>query len=220
MAMQASSGAVTLPGLLDRVSIMMEYSSILLEDRMDINARIAARVKALRKQLHLSLEDLAARSSVSRSTISLIERGEGNATAVVLEKLATGLGLPLAALFDDPAQRESPLSRRADQVVWRDPASGYLRRNVSPPPSVTPLRIVEVELPPGARIAYETDQHTPAIRQQVWVLGGAIELVAGEQSWLLEQGDCLAFDLGQPITYANPHATAARYAVVIVSVPS
>ncbi|SFD80169.1 helix-turn-helix domain-containing protein [Massilia yuzhufengensis] len=184
---------------------------------MDINDRIAARVKALRKEHGFSLDELAARSSVSRSTISLVERGEGNATAVVLEKLATGLGLPLAALFDDPGPRASPLSRRADQVVWRDPASGYLRRNVSPAPSVTPLRIVEVELPPGARIAYDTAQHLPAIRQQVWVLDGAIELAVGSQAWALAQGDCLAFDLDQPVAYANPHAAAARYAVVILS---
>ncbi|NNG22491.1 helix-turn-helix domain-containing protein [Telluria aromaticivorans] len=187
---------------------------------MDISARIAARVKALRKEQQFSLDDLAARSGVSRSTISLIERGEGNATAVVLEKLATGLGLPLAALFDDTGPRASPLSRRAEQVVWRDPATGYVRRNVSPSPSVTPLRIVEVELPPGAHVAYDTSQHSRAIRQQVWVLDGAIELVVGEQSWALAQGDCLAFDLDRPVAYTNAHATAARYAVVILSTPA
>jgi transcriptional regulator with XRE-family HTH domain len=186
---------------------------------MDINDRIAARVKALRKQHALSLDDLAERSGVSRSTISLIERGEGNATAVVLEKLAAGLGQPLAALFDDPAPPASPVTRRADQPVWRDPSSGYVRRNVSPPPSVTPLRIVEVEFPPGARVAYDTVQHAPRIRQQVWVLDGAIEVTVGEQGWALERGDCLAFDLDRPVAYANPHAAAARYAVVIVSEP-
>jgi len=46
----------------------------------------------LRAARGLSLDVLAGKSGVSRSMISLIERGKSNPTAVVLEKLATGLG--------------------------------------------------------------------------------------------------------------------------------
>ena len=67
----------------------------------DINARIAGRVRALRAESALSLEALATRCNVSRSMISLVERGETSPTAVVLEKIATGLGCTLASLFDD-----------------------------------------------------------------------------------------------------------------------
>ena len=56
--------------------------------------------------------------------ISLIERGESSPTAVVLEKLATGLGVPLASLFEAPGAEPTPVSRLADQLLWRDPASG------------------------------------------------------------------------------------------------
>ena len=99
---------------------------------MDLNQRIAARVRQLRAARDLSLEALADRSGVSRSMISLIERGETSATAVVLEKLAAALDITLAALFEPPAASAAPLVRKADQAVWRDPESGYLRRNVSP----------------------------------------------------------------------------------------
>ena len=54
-----------------------------------INDRIAARVRELRNRQGLSLEALADASGVSRSMISLVERGESSPTAVVLEKLAT-----------------------------------------------------------------------------------------------------------------------------------
>ncbi len=50
----------------------------------DLNARIAERVRALRAERGLSLEALAGRSGVSRSMISLVERGETSPTAVVL----------------------------------------------------------------------------------------------------------------------------------------
>ena len=69
----------------------------------DLNQRIADRVRELRAAQGLSLDALAGKSDVSRSMISLIERGETSPTAVVLEKLAAGLGVMLAALFDAPA---------------------------------------------------------------------------------------------------------------------
>src|SRR5512138_3989212 len=105
-----------------------------------LHERIAERVGELRAAHGLSLDALALRSGVSRSMISLIERGESSPTAVVLEKLAAGLGVMLASLFDAPAAPEpqGPVARREDQPQWRDPASGYVRRNVSPPGAPQP----------------------------------------------------------------------------------
>lgn len=182
---------------------------------VDLNQRIAARVAGLRAEAGLSLEALAARSGVSRSMISLIERGQSSPTAVVLERLATALGQPLAALFDAPAVPPEPVARAADQPVWQDPHSGYRRRNVSPPGADSGFRIVEVRFPPGARVAYETAERHPPLRQQVWVLEGAIEVAVGDQSHALATGDCLAMRLDAPVVFHNPHAAEARYAVVI-----
>ena len=48
---------------------------------------------ALAHGRHDGLDALADRSGVSRSMISLVERGESSPTAVVIEKLAAGLGV-------------------------------------------------------------------------------------------------------------------------------
>ena len=184
---------------------------------MTINDRIAARVRQIRADRGLSLEALAEASNVSRSMISLVERGESSPTAVVLEKLATGLGVPLASLFEAPAASSAPVSRRADQVEWRDPGSGYRRRNVSPDGFPSPIQIVEVMFPPGARVAYETGPRPGVTHQQVWVLQGAIEVTLGRERFDLATGDCLAMILDRPIAYHNPTPKPARYAVVIVS---
>lgn len=182
-----------------------------------INERIAARVRELRGRQGLSLEALADASGVSRSMISLVERGESSPTAVVLEKLATGLGVSLATLFEAPAAPPHPVSRRADQVEWCDPASGYRRRNVSPDGFPSPIQIVEVIFPAGARVAYETAARSGVTHQQVWVLQGLIEVMLGEERFELGAGDCLAMILDRPITYHNPTPKPARYCVVIVA---
>jgi transcriptional regulator with XRE-family HTH domain len=185
----------------------------------DINTRIACRVRELRAAQGFTLTALASRSGVSRSMISLIERGEASPTAVVLERLATGLGVSLAALFDpsNAAGAADPLIRRAQQVQWRDPASGYLRRNVSPPHWPSPLQLVEVEFPAGARVAYETGSRDPLVHQQVWVLDGTIDVALGDERHRLEAGDCLAMHLDRPIVYCNPTHRSARYAVAITT---
>src|SRR5215207_9552558 len=125
---------------------MVDIVSIMEESTAGLNHRIARRVRELRVEGALSLDALSARSGVSRSMISLVERGESSPTAVVLEKLATGLGVTLASLFDAPATEvvPGPVARRDEQPLWRDPGSGYLRRNVSPSGSAHPFQIVEV----------------------------------------------------------------------------
>ncbi len=185
-----------------------------------IDDRIAARVRQLRVDRGLSLEALAEASGVSRSMISLIERGESSPTAVVLEKIATGLGVSLASLFAPPAAPPVPVSRRSDQVEWRDPASGYRRRNVSPSGFPSPIQIVEVAFPPGARVAYETGARANTTHQQIWILQGRIDVRLGDELFELQAGDCLAMILDRPITYHNPTARPARYAVVIVATPA
>src|SRR5512134_3508104 len=134
--------------------------SIMQDTASDLNQRLADRVRELRAGRGLSLEALASKSGVSRSMISLIERGESSPTAVVLEKLAAALGVMLASLFDTPAATVQaaggPVARRDDQPQWQDPASGYLRRNVSPPGVPQPMQIVEVHFPAGGRVAFET----------------------------------------------------------------
>ncbi|HEY8515638.1 MAG TPA: XRE family transcriptional regulator [Candidatus Binatia bacterium] len=189
----------------------------------DLDARIAERVRALRTERGLSLEALAGRSGVSRSMISLIERGETSPTVVVLEKLAAGLGVTLAALFEAPATDggppSGPLARREDQPTWRDPGSGYVRRNVTPPGAGQPMRIVEVQLPAGAHVAFENPGHETPVHQQVWVLDGEIEVTIGTERHRLRKGDCLAMQLDGPSMLHNPTHKTARYAVVSASEP-
>jgi len=181
----------------------------------DANQRIAERVRSLRAARGLTLDALAERSGVSRSMISLIERGKSSPTAVLLERLATALNLPLASLFEASRANPEPVSRRADQPQWRDPVSGYRRRNISPSGFPSPIQIVEVEFPPGARVAFDTGAREAPLHQQVWVLEGAIAVTIGEDLYRLETGDCLAFVLDLPTAFRNRTKKSARYAVVV-----
>lgn len=185
---------------------------------MDIDAFLAARVRDLRRDRELTLEQLAALSGVSRSMISLIERRETSPTAAVLNKLADALGISLPALFAGDAQAADPdpVSRRADQPVWTDPASGYVRRQLSPAGVDSPLELVEVMFPAGETVVFDNPVRRVGVEQQAWVIKGAMDITHDGRTWRLQAGDCLAMTLGDRITFHNPGSQAARYVLALV----
>ena len=184
----------------------------------DLEHRVAARLRQLRADQGRTLDELAKQSGVSRSMISLIERAESSPTASVLDKLAASLGVTLAALFAEQERPDAvPLARRADQPEWRDPATAYLRRNLSPPAFPSPIELVEVILPPGARVAYDTASRLSIVDQQVWLLEGDIEVTVGDRIHRLAAGDCLAMRVDRPISFHNPATEAARYLVALTT---
>lgn len=177
----------------------------------DLPALIGLRVSSRRTGLGLSLQELAALTGVSRAMISRIERGEVHASAVVLDKLCTGLGMALSDLFVREAT--PPLLRREDQPVWRDPESGYERREVAPAGGRSAVRIVEVDFPAGAEVRFEPGSRR-GIGQYVWMLKGEIDVAFDGAAFNLKAGDCLQMSLETANTFRNTSRNPARYAIV------
>ena len=113
----------------------------------DISVRIGTRICALRGKRNLTLDNLAYRAQVSRTMLSRVERRESSPTAQF-----GGLRITLSALFSETQRPLSP-PRRQDQPTWRDPATRYLRRGVSPTGTGASVDSVEVEILPGGSVA-------------------------------------------------------------------
>jgi hypothetical protein len=109
------------------------------------------------------------------------------------------------------------VSRRNDRTPWRDPQSGYVRRNISPANFPSPIRIVDVALPAGASVAYETGARDVSIHQQIWVQAGSIEVTLGKVTYRLAPDDCLAMKLDQPTAFRNRTRKPARYIVIVAT---
>ena len=180
----------------------------------DIDIRIAARIRDLRAERGLTLEGLAEAAAVSRAMLSRIERGESSPTAHLLGKICNGLGVTLSALFAATEAPASPLARFGDQPTWRDPASRYLRRNVSPAGTGSLVEITEIEFPAGASVAFDSTR-LAGKDQHVWVLSGTLEMEVGGELFRLETGDCLFMRFDRPVLFRNPTQRATRYAVIV-----
>jgi transcriptional regulator with XRE-family HTH domain len=174
--------------------------------------QISQRVKLERDQRSWSLAQLAERSGVSKAMISKIERQDVSPTAAILGRLAAAFDMTLATLLLR-AEGGSRLSRAAAQPLWRDPATGYVRRQVFSRPD-HPLELVEVELPPGQKVSFPAWSYAH-IRQIVWVRKGRLSLNEGHERHELHPGDCLGFGPPSAVTFANEGESPCLYVVAL-----
>jgi transcriptional regulator with XRE-family HTH domain len=181
----------------------------------DIDRQIAARLKRRRTDLGMTLDQLAERSGVSRAMISKIERMEASATASLLGRLTAALGITLAVLFAEE-KPSSPLTRRARQPEWRDPETGYLRRNLTPFGAGLPVGMVEVEFPAGASVSFDVPMR-PVVHQLVWVLEGELTIGVGEADYQLGTGDSFAMTIDGLHRFENRSAVLTRYVLALSS---
>jgi transcriptional regulator with XRE-family HTH domain len=180
----------------------------------EAEARIARRIRFERDARNWSLSDLAERAGVAKATISKIEREEMSPTAVTLLKLATAFDLTLAGLLLRAEGAGQRVSRAADQPLWRDPASGYLRRQIFSRPDF-PLELVAVDMPAGQSVTLPAASYA-RLRQLLMVQSGVLVLTeAGGARHELEAGDCLAFGPPSDITFANETAESCTYVVFL-----
>lgn len=180
-----------------------------------IDAKLAARFAGLRGEHGWSLDELAHRTGISRSTLSRLERAEVSATAGMLGKLAAAYGRTASWLLTEVEAEPAQLMRAADQPVWSDAAAGFVRRSVSPPSVGLRAEIIQGTLQPGADIAYDVPP-VPGMEQHVWVLEGVLEFTVGGAARELSAGDCLRFRLWGPSRLRCPGPDPVRYAIVVV----
>ena len=184
-----------------------------MEDTFD--SRMARRLKALRVEHGWSLDDLAERCGVSRSTLSRMENAEVSPTAAVLGRLGACYGLTTSRLMAMAEVNYAPLMRRAKQKCWIDPDTGYRRRSVSPPAEMLAAEVIEGEMPPGQEIEYS---HPPRLGMEhhIVVLDGELQLTVDRTTYALQKGDCLRYRLYGANSLANQKDVPARYLLVIV----
>jgi transcriptional regulator with XRE-family HTH domain len=176
-------------------------------------SEIARHVRLERDARNWSMADLAERSGVAKASISKIERGEMSPSAAILARLAAAFDLTLAGLLLKAEGQKDRLTRAADQPVWRDPATGYRRRQIFSRPD-HPLEMVQVELPAGQKVSFPAWTYAHA-RHVVWVQMGELMLIEGGQRNLLKTGDSLGFGSPAEVTYVNESTRPCHYVVAL-----
>jgi transcriptional regulator with XRE-family HTH domain len=172
---------------------------------------LGERVQSLRVDRGLTLRELADRSDVSVSMLSSVERGEKAPTVVVLDRIATGLDIPLVSLVAEPDAERVIVRRAADQDRVDEPG-GWQRTILTPVVPGVNFEWIRSTLPPacdaGIFPAYAAGSH-----EFVAVASGTLTLTIGERELTLSAGDSVYFTADTPRSYANRGQTRCVYHV-------
>lgn len=155
---------------------------------------LADHLKSVRTNRGFSLQDLSAKTGVSRATLSRIENAEVSPTAETLGRLASAFSLPLSQLLAPLEPGFPPAVRRENQSVWTDQSNGFTRRAVSPPSGQLKLEMIEAEIEPHQRISYDGPS-IPGHEHHLFLLAGALALTVDDVRYELRPGDCLRYHL-------------------------
>ncbi|MEU2338038.1 helix-turn-helix domain-containing protein [Streptomyces sp. NPDC006654] len=180
-----------------------------------LDVRLGVRLAALRAEQGWSLGELAERSGLSKSTLSRAERAETSPTAALLNRLCGVYGRTMSQLLSEVEAEPAPVLRAAEQRVWEDRASGFVRRSVSPPHAGLRGELVEGRLVAGADISYDRPP-VPGLEQHLWVLDGTLAVTAEGTEHLLDTGDCLRLRVWGPTRFRCAGPGETRYVLAVV----
>jgi transcriptional regulator with XRE-family HTH domain len=159
-------------------------------------------IRRLRESRQLSLKEVAARSGLTQSFLSQVERNLTSPSVASLRKVAQAFGVPLTELFQGPVMPENRVVRRDErrQLVhpsrqWRD----YLLT-----PNLTgKLQVILSVIEPGGGSGEEPYAHD-SDEECVIVLRGRLEFWVGNDRYVLEEGDSIVFESRIPHRNRNP----------------
>jgi transcriptional regulator with XRE-family HTH domain len=187
-------------------------------DSPDLSSAVARTLHALRADRGWSLDQLAARSGVSKGVLVAIEQGRSNPNLATLARIGDAFGVPVTRLVEvggEPTVQVT--SPDASRVLWRGPSGGTgTIIAATDPPWATELW--RWELLPGETFGGEA--HAPATREMAWVETGTLTLTVAGERHEIGSGQCARFSGGRPHRYANDGTKAVRLTMVVVIPPT
>ena len=163
-------------------------------------AQVGTRIRTLRSQQGLTLKDVGARTGVSVSMLSMLERGVAKASIGTLVSVASALGVHMYDLFDRPeAEPTSPLTKKKDQATVRT-NKGAVRRIVHHD-AVAGVELAVNEYAAGGASGPVLTHHDG--REVGVLISGALRLEIEGESYLLQPGDAIAYASTRPHRISN-----------------
>jgi mannose-6-phosphate isomerase-like protein (cupin superfamily) len=152
--------------------------------------------------MRISVRELAARTDLSPSYVSSIERSLSRPSIASLQKLAAGLGINLSQMLDERPEAYS------QEVVVRPHERRRLQLD-EPGIVLEQLAVVEQDLEPSMmRIAPDAgsgEAYSHDGEEFIFVLEGKFEITLDEtHEYLLESGDAITFRSRRPHRWRNP----------------
>lgn len=165
-----------------------------------MNLIVAGNIKRLREENRLSLDELSRLSSVSKSMLAQIERGDGNPTISTLWKISNGMKVPFDALTVRPENFYEIVKTSELQPLLED--NGRVKNySIFPDDENRRFAVYYLELEKDSY--WESEPHLSGTTEFITIFAGNIEIYADNQKFNVEKGDSVRFKADTVHSYRN-----------------
>jgi transcriptional regulator with XRE-family HTH domain len=150
------------------------------------------RIRATRRRLKFTLEQLAGTVGMDKGFLSRLERGEKSASIATIQNIAKALGISVASLL---GETHDPADIRIVRVAQRQALDGKPLPGMH---SFSALTLSEGGEPFSAYVVEVGDDTERAVgahagQEMIFVLAGSVYVSFGGEDELLESGDSVIF---------------------------
>ena len=175
--------------------------------------QLGNRLSSLRKRKNMTLDDLSAKSGVSKSILSQIERDLSNPTVTTISRIADALGEKLSDFFSKiEVEEENSIesSKETPSITSKD---GLCELSIlGAGETVNWLQWYILEMKPKGIL--NSGSHGPKTFENLTVIDGQIEVTCGESKEKLSKGDTFRFQSNREHTLKNISKQRAQILMV------
>lgn len=166
----------------------------------NLNLIIGNKLKSIRNERNLSLDEVAKLTGVSKAMLGQIERAQSNPTVSTLWKISTGLKVSFSFFVDE---NQDDL-----KVIYQNDINPIIEENnkmklypIFPFDSNKGFEIFTIELGPGCN--HISTPHNDGVEEYIIVTEGQIEITINDKKFILQKGNSIRFMANKPHSYKN-----------------
>lgn len=181
--------------------------------------KIGKRIRQLRKDRDMTLEELSEKSGVALATLSRMENNKMTGTLDSHNRICKALNASIAELYSE-LEAESktvdavPRKKRTEHFVHAKKAKYELLVSKTLDKKIMPLMM---KISGGGQT--QKEQNKTGVEKFIYMMTGNIDAMVGDQTYALKRGDSLYFDASLPHSFKNRTKTEAQ-AICIISPPA
>lgn len=162
---------------------------------------IGERIRSKRKMAQFTVDEVAEKIGLSQSMVSQLERGKAKPSLDTLWKLSILFDVSLSYFFEGIEKKSVIVSRREEQEILK-----MRHRNVQyrvlAPLTGRKIEFFEITVSPDKGEEHQFYPHNG--EEGGIIIQGELEVLIGEETYLLKQGDSIYFDSTHPHAFRNP----------------
>ena len=165
-----------------------------------VSLKIGERLKEIRNTRHLTLDEAAELTGVSKPMLGQIERGQSSPTINVLWKISTGLKIPLSFFCRQP-ETEYTVAGLSEKEMITEEDGGMRAYPLFPFDPARNLEVFYIEFDAG--VMHDSLPHVAGVEEYILPVQGTLKMVIGKKEVFLQKRQSIRFGADVPHAYHN-----------------